>query len=205
MSSLKSEENAMAQRLLGLGGASLLALTLGIATPITASAHWVQAPCDFITAGGFVFKDDGARANFGAHGGCKNGKFWGHVNFVDHENNYHISSLEITGYLFDPAYPNARDICGWARTNDEETVRFRMRLADNGEPGRYDMMGFVLDRAGNPQPGERFYKVSTRMLANGDGGGGNVQLHKSNPSTSATPEMYALKEWQMCGDLLTPM
>src|SRR3954462_14339853 len=118
MSSLKSEENAMAQRLLGLGGTSLLALTLGIATPITASAHWVQAPCDFITAGGFVFKDDGAMANFGAHGGCKNGQLWGNVNFVDHETTLPISRHEVTDSPFDPAPPHARDICGWARTND---------------------------------------------------------------------------------------
>src|SRR3954471_1559914 len=103
MSSLKSEENAMAQRLLGLGGTSLLALTLGIATPGTASAHWVQAPCDFVTAGGFVFKDDGAAANFGAHGGCKNGDFWGNVNYVDHATGFHLDSTRITGYLFDPA------------------------------------------------------------------------------------------------------
>ena len=26
----------------------------------------------------------GSKANFGAHGGCKDGAFWGHVNFIDH-------------------------------------------------------------------------------------------------------------------------
>jgi hypothetical protein len=195
----------MAHKLLAAAPAAILAALMLGAVPTPAHAHWVQAPCDFITAGGFVFKDDGQMANFGAHGGCKNDKFWGHVNFVDHEQNYHITSIEITGYLFDPAWPNARDICGWATTNDEETVRFRMRLVDNGEPGKMDMMGFAIDRAGNPNPGDRFYVVSTRRLANGEKGGGNVQLHKSNPSTTATPAMYALKEWQMCGDLDTPM
>ena len=90
--------------------ASLAALALGIAAPTTALAHFVKAPCDFITSGGFVFKDDGKDVNFGAHGGCKNDDFWGHVNIVDHETNWHLSSTQITGYLFDPANPNARDI-----------------------------------------------------------------------------------------------
>ena len=183
--------------------ATFVATALGIAVPAPATAHWVQAPCDFITSGGYVFKDNGAMANFGAHGGCKNGQFWGHVNFVDHEQNLHVSSIEITGYLYDPASPNSRDICGWARTNDEITVRFRVRLTDNGEPGVNDQFGIVLDTQ-NQIPGDRFYLVSTRKLANGGPGGGNVQLHKSNPSTTASPEMLALTESQMCGDLNTP-
>src|SRR5881397_2702954 len=90
-------------------------------TRVPASAHVVQAPCDFVTSGGFVFKDDGARANFGAHGGCKNEGWWGHVNYVDHDavpyagtsSPYHVDSTQITGYMFDPAFPLARDICGF--------------------------------------------------------------------------------------------
>jgi hypothetical protein len=180
---------------LSLAG-SLAALAFGLGTPATVSAHWVQAPCDFITAGGFVKKDNGQHANFGAHGGCKNGQFWGHVNFVDHEQNYHISSTEITGYLFDPDRPNTRDICGWARTNDEDVVQFRVSMTDNGEPGRSDTFGIVLDRAGSPHVGDRFYRLSSRPLE-----GGNVQLHKGNRSNSASDAMLNMKEWQMCGDL----
>src|SRR5260221_13784195 len=48
------------------------------------SAGCSIAPCDFITGGGFIFRDDGARANFGSHGGGKKGGFWGDVNYVDH-------------------------------------------------------------------------------------------------------------------------
>jgi len=64
----------------------------------------VPSPCDFITAGGFVFTNSGAEANFGSHGGCKNGAFWGHVNYVDHGGSadalpYHVDSIQITGYL----------------------------------------------------------------------------------------------------------
>src|SRR5438094_1794482 len=122
--------------MLAAGGLVVAAFAL---TRSRARAQAVPEPCDFITGGGFVFKDDGARANFGAHGGCKNGAFWGHVNYVDHGGwfytviPYHVESTEITGYLFDPAHPNARDICGFARTNAGETLRFRVRMEDNGE------------------------------------------------------------------------
>lgn len=160
-------------------------------------AHWVPVPCDFITSGGFVFTDSNAEANFGAHGGCKNGGFWGHVNYVDHGVDGHFDSTEITGYLFDPAYPNARDICGWGQVRvggvDQGTVRFRVRLEDNGEPGRNDRFGIRLSNG---------YLVTARSLGGSGPGGGNVQLHGSNPST--TGPIPAPSEYQMCGDLSTP-
>ncbi len=183
--------------------AALTGLAVGLSAPIVAEAHMVPAPCDFITSGGFVFKDDGSMGNFGAHGGCKNADFWGHVNYVDHGTGYHINSTRITGYLWDPAVPNARDICGWARLNDSDyEVQFRVRLVDNGEPGRNDMFGIIVDN--QHTAGDRFYDVSTRSLADNRNGGGNVQLHKSNPSTTAGAGFFALQEWQMCGDLMTP-
>jgi hypothetical protein len=37
-----------------LAGALAL-LGAGVGVPTAAEAHWVQAPCDFVTAGGFVF------------------------------------------------------------------------------------------------------------------------------------------------------
>ena len=179
------------------------ALMTGIGVSPQADAHYVQAPCDFVTGGGFVFKDNGERANFGAHGGCKHGKFWGNVNFVDHENQFHMKSVEITGYLYDPATPNSRDICGWARINDQEQeVMFRVRLVDNGEPGTSDTFGLTIDNWYTS--GERFYRVSSRRLANGERGGGNVQLHKGNRSNSIEPGYLALQEWQMCGDMAHP-
>ena len=182
-----------------IGAAVVLAA--GIGTPTLASAHYVPAPCDFITAGGDVKKDDGNRANFGAHGGCKNGEFWGHVNYVDHTNQFHMDSTRITGYLYDPSYPNARDICGFARINDQpEEVMFRVRLVDNGEPGRTDKFGLVIDNWNTA--GERFYVVTTRELVNN--GGGNVQLHKDNPSNTIGPAYTSLLEWQMCGDMANP-
>ena len=179
------------------------ALAAGIGAPTTAHAtSWIPAPCDFVTGGGFVFKDNGERINYGVHGGCKHGEFWGHVNFVDHEDGLHFSSTRITGYVWDPAMPNSRDICGKATVNDSAyEVSFRIHLEDNGEPGVNDKFGIVIDNWNAPT---RFYTVSSRKLANGEGGGGNVQLHKSNNSTTASQAMLSLQEWQMCGDLDSP-
>jgi hypothetical protein len=159
----------------------------------------VPDPCDFVTGGGFVFKDTGASANHGSHGGCKHGAFWGHVNYVDHggflgETPYHVRSTEITGYLFDPLVPNARDICGFARTNAGEMgIRFRVRMVDNGEPGILDLYGIRLSNG---------YHVSTRPIGDGGPGGGNLQLHKPNPSSTAPDPPPT--EIEMCGDLVAP-
>ncbi|HZZ94579.1 MAG TPA: post-COAP-1 domain-containing protein [Usitatibacter sp.] len=185
--------------------AAVVALAAGVAVPMQAQAHWVPAPCDFITSGGFVFKDDGQRANFSADGGCRNGDFWGNVNFVDHGIPFHLNATQITGYLWDPAVPNARDICGWGRLDEDPStqVQFRIHLVDNGEPGKNDLFGIAIDNAYSII-GNRFYIVSSRKLADGGPGGGNVQLHKSNPSTTAGPGFFELQEWQMCGDLNMP-
>lgn len=186
---------------LALAG-SVAAAMLGITTPVQVQAHMVQAPCDFITSGGFVYKDNGAMANFAADGGCKKQDFWGSVNYVDHEHNFQLKSTQITGYLFDPANPNSRDICGKARVNDSAfEVMFRVHLEDNGEPGMNDKFGIIIDNWNAPT---RFYVVTSRKLANGEGGGGNVQLHKGNNSTTASDAMLAMQEWQMCGDLDSP-
>jgi hypothetical protein len=179
-----------------MGG--LLAAALALTRAPVSAQEVVPDPCDFITGGGFIFTDDGARANFGAHGGCKKGEFWGHVNYVDHggfmgQTPYHVDSTEITGYLTVPDLPNARDICGVARTNAGEIVRFRVRMEDNGE-GRSatapDRFGIRLDND---------YLVTTRPLADGGPGGGNVKLHEFNPSTRTAPNTSP-----DCGEVLPP-
>jgi hypothetical protein len=175
------------------------AAVLAITTVPTRGAFFViPTPCDFITGGGFVFTDLGARANFGAHGGCKHGEFWGHVNYVDHGgfmgvSPYHVSSIEITGYMMDDVAPTGREICGFARTNAGETLRFRVRMEDNGEPGRDDRFGIALENG---------YLVTTRLLGDGGPGGGNIQLHKPNPSTTGPDPQPT--EAEMCGGLESP-
>src|SRR5205814_8092719 len=89
--------------------ASLASIAFATAVPITAQAHWVPAPCDFITGGGFVFKDNGNMVNFGAHGGCKNGEFWGNFNVSDDENNSQMKAKKINGSLVDHARADCRD------------------------------------------------------------------------------------------------
>jgi hypothetical protein len=154
----------------------------------------VPSPCDFVTSGGFVITDAGAKASFGAHGGCKNGEFWGQLNFVDHATGYHINSYETTGYLTPENGSNIREICGLATTNAAEgPVWFRVKLVDNGEPGSADEFGLRLSNG---------YSVSMRLLSAARPGGGNVQLHKPNPSTTG-PE-FPPDEFTMCGGVPTP-
>ena len=182
---------------------TLIAIPLALAGALTAgsaSAHFVPAPCDFITGGGWVINDTGEHTNFGAHGGCKNGAFWGHVNVVDHSYNppAHLKSTRITGYLMDPAFPNARDICGEGVVDGGAgsfTTRFRVRLEDNGEPGGLDRFGLRLSNG---------FHLSTRELgpAGETGGGGNIQLHKPNPST--TGPSPAPTEAEMCPGTIAP-
>jgi hypothetical protein len=155
----------------------------------------VPSPCDFTTSGGFVFSESG-RVNFGVHGGCKHGAFWGHVNVNDHQNDYHLESTAITGYLTPVPGSNVRDICGWGRTNrDPEPVRFRVRLVDEGEPGTNDRFGIVVWSSTD-------YTVTTRLLGATGPGGGNVQLHEPNRST--TEPSPAPDEEEMCEGVPAP-
>jgi len=167
------------------------------------STPGVPAPCDFITSGGFVFTDGGAEANFGAHGGCKLGEFWGHVNFVDHSTGYHLNSVEITGYLSPFPGSTTRDICGLATTNrpEPQPVPFRVRLTDNGEPGVADTFGIAIGS------GPTGYRLYSRLLGGGKsggktGGGGNVQLHEPNKST--TGPNPSPSEAAMCAGVPAP-
>jgi hypothetical protein len=178
-------------KMLSVAVAGTLAASVTAGGTIAYAAE-VPVPCDSITGGGFTFKDDGERVNYGAHGGCKNGAFWGHVNYVDHggfagERPYHVNSTDITGYLADPAVPGARDICGVANTNAGETVLFRVRLIEGGATGP-DQFGIRLSNG---------YLVTTRAV-----GGGSVKLHKPNPST--TPPDPLPDEATACGGLESP-
>jgi len=186
---------ALAAALVPLGAVAVspaVALAQGSGGPPPPS--FVPVPCDFVTSGGFVFTPSSAMANFGAHGGCKKGAFWGHVNYVDHGIGYHVDSTEITGYLTPALLSNIRDICGEARTNASELqpVRFRVRLIDNGDPTK-DEFGIRLSNG---------YLVPTSPLGGGGPGGGTVELHEPNPST--TGPTVPPDEFTMCGVLAAP-
>lgn len=160
-----------------------------------AIAHIVPSPCDFTTGGGWVVTDAGYKANFGLVGGCKNSGFFGHVNFIDHGTELHMSSTEILGY-FDPTpISKRRDICGTAKTNLYGNVYFRARTIDaeqQAPPLAKDRFGIKLI-----QNGATVYLLSTRPLGGGGPGGGDIELHKPNPSTtgpSSPPD-----EFTACG------
>ena len=170
-----------------LAGGLLLAVLMFRDTPV-AKAHIVPAPCDFTTGGGFVITDSGNHANFGLVGGCKNGGFFGHVNFVDHDTSgifagLHVSSDTVDAYFEPAAGSNVRDICGTADTNLFGTVKYRARTEDNNDPNPggagVDKFGLKLTGVSPPYAGMSAVVIPTRVL-----GGGDMELHKPNPSTT---------------------
>jgi len=202
------------------------------ATPV-AIAHVVPTPCDFTTGGGFILiapgtatsplAETGQKANFGLVGGCKNGGFFGHVNYVDHNNGLHVSSDTITAYVnpcpgcSPPAANNARDICGTADASINGTFVgtfiFRVRTIDaeqQSSPPPKDKFGIkIFDDSGGVAGAER-YLVPTRCLASNsptgnvmtcsavNPGGGDIELHKPNPSTTG-PFMSEDQITAVCG------
>jgi hypothetical protein len=67
-------------------------------------------------------------------------------------------------------------------------------MEDNGKPGGADRFGLRLSNG---------YVLATRELGPpGPTGGGNIQLHKPNPST--TPPVPAPTEAEMFPGLVTP-
>lgn len=167
-----------------------LPLTSG---PVDAHPNEV-VKCDFVTGGGWIHRPtpapDGAKANFGVGGGCKNGELWGHLNYLDHGNTpdpavvpppFHVHWTSITGYfIVDPTF---RVICGTAKTNHPfyPNVDFRVGVRDNGEPGRDDEFIIRLGSSGSV-----IYTTESdpdRTLGGSGPGGGNIQIHKDNPST----------------------
>ena len=171
---------------------------LSMAAPPPAAAFFTPAPCDTITGSGTIALEGGGAATFAATGGCKNGAFWGSLSFTDAATGASFSSTEISGYLWDPSDPTAREICGLAVNQLGEDVFFRARLVDKGEPGRSDAFGIAVDN--RVTSGERFYTLPASTLQEG-----NVKLHKTNRSNAIDPALAGLQSWQMCGDLNSPM
>ena len=173
---------------------------IAVTTGPTVSAH--PAPCDFLTGGGFIITTGGgthepAKGNFGVGGGCKHGlPTWGHLEYHDHGNGLNVHWETITAYLAegdglgdtatDPKTKQpigTRLVCGTARTNMFGDVDFMVRATDNGEPGREDEFDLRLTRAGVLLYTTEMEPVYPHKLNDGTGGGGNIQLHKPNPST----------------------
>lgn len=161
------------------------------------------APCDFMTGGGFIYTTasgthDLAKANFGVGGGCKHGSpTWGHLEYIDHGTKLNVHWQTITAYLAegdglgdtstDPKTgqpTGTRLICGTARTNQLGDVDFMVRARDAGEPGVNDEFDIRLSKLGLIVYSTENEPDMPHKLGGGDGGGGNIQLHKPNPSTA---------------------
>lgn len=211
----------------------LLALQGFRAAPVYANI--VPSPCDFTTGGGFILiapgtassplAETGQKANFGLVGGCKNGGFFGHVNYVDHNNGLHVSSDSITAYVnpcpgcAPPSANNARDICGTADVSINGSPitgpwGFRVRTIDTEQqssPPPKDKFGIHIHFL-NPDgsAGSTAYLVPTRCLASdsptgnvstcsaANPGGGDIELHKHNPSNTG-PSLTEAQITAACG------
>jgi len=175
-----------------------IAIKLGVLTLFLASGSVFAQDCDFVTGGGFIFFN-GSRANFGVGGGCKDGSpTFGHLEYVDHDMGLNVHWTSITGYfdlggngVDDHGQPTGtRRVCGTARTNLFGDVDFAVTVTDAGEPGVNDTFDIRLRQAGG---GLIVYDTATQCFphylgssapcAPGTNGGGNIQLHKPNPST----------------------
>jgi hypothetical protein len=209
-----------------------LVLVLGatvLLTPVvhfkgsTVLAHVVPSPCDFTTGGGWILipngtasglPESGDKANFGIVGGCKPDRFFGHVNYDDHNNGLHVSSDTITGYFdagnADGSLPSKhRDICGTAETNLLGNVFFRVRTIDAEQQSPAppkDKFGIKLigQNPDGSSSGDVKYLVPTRCLASGrptfdtvgtgtcsavNPGGGDIELHKPAPPGTMGPNL----------------
>ena len=166
-----------------------------------ARAH--EFPCDFLTGGGYILTTASgahaeAKANFGVGGGCKHGSpTWGHLQYIDHGTGLNVHWTSITAYLLEAEGDTSADpktqqptgtrlICGTARTKQFGDVDFMVRARDLGEPGTEDEFDLRLARGGVVVYTTEMEPGAPNKLGGGAGGGGNIQLHKPNPSTTGS-------------------
>ena len=174
------------RKLISVLGIAALALAAG--APASA---WVT--CDFLTGGGFIVRDSGAKGNFGIGGSCRPGGdghgLWGHLEYHDHGTGLNVHWLTITAYVdggddgTDPKThqpKGTRIICGTARTNQFDDVDWAVRAKDVGEPGVDDE--FVIQLSQGSAVVYTTLSDSNHTLGGTGPGGGNIQLHKPNPS-----------------------
>ena len=188
--------------LVATGLPAATAVMVSVLNPAPAVAWETEVPCDFLTGGGYIIYR-GAHANFGVGGGCKQGSpTWGHLEYIDHGTGLNVHWTSITGYMafeneMGPPDPKTgqptgvRYVCGTARTNQYGDVNFVVRAKDAGEPGVNDQFDIVLK---NPTTHAVVYNTLLECgyhylgssCTPGTSGGGNIQLHKPNPSTTGT-------------------
>jgi hypothetical protein len=117
---------------------------------------------DFVTGGGWITgTPTGARANFAAAGGIKNGGLWGHLTYIDHgSNGVKVKGTSVTSYEI--MGPTWRRIKGMAEVDGAGDIGYTVEVTDAGEPGRDDTFSITLTNG---------YSASGKLA------GGNIQLH----------------------------
>ena len=122
-------------------------------------------PChDFVTGGGWI-DVPGGRANFGLNAGFKDGSLTPsvHLNYIDHASGKKVTATSISSY--EKTGSTSRRFAGGADINGQPGS-YVIDVADNGEPGRNDLLAIGLSDG---------YKQSGLLQ------GGNVQLHNPCP------------------------
>ena len=175
----------------------VIALLVVTGQPVSASIMpppGNTGPCDFVTGGGFIVGSSGppvsslpagARANFGVGGGVKNGAFWGHLEYNDHSTNppMQVHGTGVTGYFQGPNGPNDRIITGTARVNGVDGFTYSVEVNDIMEPGRgADQFTIELFNPAATDVYHAGFEYGDREIQ-----GGNIQLHKANPSNTPPP------------------
>ena len=132
---------------------------------------------DFVTGGGWIVRPNNARANFGVHGGIKNGEFWGGLNYLDHGTGLHVKSTGVTGYTVVSA--NRRRINYNVSIDGVPGGTAVVEVQDDGEPGRDDWFQIQLSNG----------YFASGDLGGPNPGGGNIQLHRRSASCPQQPQL----------------
>jgi hypothetical protein len=124
---------------------------------IQCGVRFCPADKDFVTGGGTLADP---KRNFAVAGGIKNGGFWGHLLFIDHNTSMKVKGTGVTAYRVTGA--TTRHIEGTCDINGSPGT-YRADVDDQGEPGVHDV--FTLSLNDGPP-------VAAGVLS-----GGNLQLH----------------------------
>jgi len=107
-----------------------------------ADIHCGQPFCpqdkDFVTGGGRLVNP--AR-NVAVAGGIKNGAFWGHLMYINHQTRVKANGTEVTAYVVTGS--TTRHIEGMAEINGQPGT-YQADLDDQGEPGVADRITLTL-------------------------------------------------------------
>jgi hypothetical protein len=138
----------------------------GIRCPKGASGPTAECE-DWLTGRGWIEgTPSGERSNFGIGGGIRKGRFWGHLDYIDHGMGMQVKATAVTGYQ--ASGPSER-LINYDVTIDGEPGNALVRVIDNGESGRDDTFEIQLSNG---------YFAGLSLGGEGPGGG-NIQLHKS--------------------------